>query len=131
MVSDPIADMLARIKNGFLVEKDQIKAPYSKIKEAIAKIMVKADFLTKVEKKKIDKTKTQLILILKYNQGVPAVTDIKRISKPGVRHYSDYKKLPRPIFGSGITIISTNKGLMTNSEAIKKKLGGELICQIK
>jgi small subunit ribosomal protein S8 len=130
VLSDPIADMLSSVKNGFLVKKDQIKVPYSKIKEQMAKIMVRCGFLTKLEKERIDKVKSRLVLTLKYENGQPVVTNLKRISKPGVRFYTVYKKLPRPVFGSGITIVSTSKGLMTNTEAIKKKLGGELICKI-
>lgn len=131
MISDPIADMLSSLKNGFLIKKDQVKVPYSKIKEQIAKIMVNMGFLAKLSKEKINKAKSQLVLTLKYEQGEPSVRDVKRISKPGVRCYVAYKKIPRPKFGSGIFIVSTSKGLMTNKEAIKKKLGGELLCQIK
>lgn len=137
MISDPIADMLTRIKNGFLVHKNQVKMPYSKIKEQIAKIMIRSGFLTKMENfsgemvnGRKNPAKKELILTLKYKDKQSVITNIKRISKPGVHYYVGCKKLPRPTFGSGITIISTSKGLMTNAEAIKAKLGGELICKI-
>jgi len=130
MLSDPIADMLTRIRNASMVAKKEVVIPYSKLKEMTAKVLVKEGYLKKTENAKLkikNKENKFLICELRYKKGKPAITKIKRLSRPGVRFYSPFNKLPR---GLGITIVSTSKGLMTNREAKKKKLGGELICRV-
>lgn len=128
MISDPIGDMLTRIKNGYLAKNAVVEVPYSKIKEEIAKILVKEKFLKnyQVRENKFKK----LVLELKYQNGKPAVEGVKRVSKPGVRIYASADKIPLPKFGLGITLVSTSKGIMSHKEARKKKLGGEVIGQI-
>lgn len=131
MLSDPIADFLARIKNGYLSKKKEIAVPYSKFKENLAKILVEEGYLINSKKQKVKSKKhDKLILTLKYEGKKPILTDVQRISKPGLRIYVDKTKIPRVLGGLGITIVSTPKGLMTDSEARKKGLGGEVICKV-
>lgn len=127
-MSDPIADLLIRIKNGYMARKSQVGAPWSKILEKIAQILVAHGYLDGYEVQK-DKFKT-LVLTLKYTEGGPGLTNVNRVSKPGVRHYVKAANI-RPVLGDlGIAIISTPEGLMTNKEAKKKRLGGEIVCEI-
>lgn len=128
-MTDPIADMLNRIKNAQKVGHETAEMPSSKIKLEIAKILEKEGFLEKVDKKRV-KDRHILVLKLKYQQGVPAIADLRRLSKPGRRLYvgaSDIKSVKQ---GYGIALISTSRGLMTDKEAKKKKLGGEVLCEI-
>lgn len=140
MLSDPLADMLARIKNAYLARHQRAKIPYSKIKEQIGKILVKEGYLEKLkinpaarlpdgqaggEKLKIK----QIVINLKYKDGQPAMSNFKRISKPGVRIYKKSKKIPYPP-SLGVTLVSTPQGIMTGQQARKKKIGGEIICQV-
>lgn len=129
-MSDPVADMLTRIRNGYLVRKKTVEVPYSRIIQRIAKILVEEKFMAKAVvqgKKTVEK---KIVLHLKYKGKEPAVTGIKRISKPGLRVYAKTKKIPTVREGFGVTIVSTPAGLMTNREAKKKNLGGEIICQV-
>jgi small subunit ribosomal protein S8 len=128
VVNDPIGDMLIRIKNGYLARKDVVEVPYSKMKEEIAKILVKEGYLKKF---KIENLKFKILkLELKYEGKRPAIEGVKRISKPGVRIYAKAGEIPKVKYGFGITIVSTSKGIMTDREAKKKNLGGEVICQV-
>jgi len=131
MIGDPIGDMLIRIKNGYLARKDMVEVPYSKVKEEIAKLLVKEGYLRNV-KSQISNLKSGRILniVLKYEGKRPSVEGVKRISKPGVRIYAKAGEIPRVKYGFGITIISTSKGIMADKEARKKNLGGEVICQV-
>jgi len=130
VVTDPVADFIIRIKNGYLVRKKLIEIPWSKMKEKMAEMLVKEGFLKNAQvKSEKGKFKT-LELELKYEGKKPALTEVKRISKPGVRIYAKVNKIPRVRLGVGITIISTPQGLMTDKEARKNHQGGELICQI-
>lgn len=129
-MTDSIADMLARIRNGYLARKRKIVLPYSKIKEEIAKIMVKEGYLEKLEKRKTRDERRSLELTLKYEGKKPAITEIKRVSKPGVRIYQKVKQFKSVNYGLGIQIISTPVGVMTDKQARKKNLGGEVICKM-
>jgi len=131
VVNDPIGDMLIRIKNGYLARKDVVEVPYSRMKEEIAKILAKEGYLRNV-KSQMSNVKTGKILRieLKYEGKRPAIEEVKRISKPGVRIYARAGEIPRVKYGFGITIVSTSKGIMTDKEAKKKNLGGEVICQV-
>jgi len=130
MYSDPIGDMLARIKNAYLAKKKTVEIPYSKMKETIAQILVKHNFMADYQVNKQDKTKRVLILTLKYDKEEPAISNIKRISKPSCRLYNRKEKLPYVLSGYGIGIVSTSQGIMTANEARKKGLGGEIICKV-
>lgn len=128
-MTDPIADFIIRIKNAFLSRRENVVLPYSKIKKALAEILVSEGYLESVE---VDESGTfsQLKLILKYVDDVPAINDVKRLSKPGRRLYASSAEIPRALGGYGITIVSTSKGVMTDKDAKKHNLGGELLCQI-
>lgn len=129
-MSDPIADILTRIRNGYLVKKKTVEAPYSQMIHQIAKVLVKEKFLAKIEIQGKKPAEKKIVLHLKYKGKEPALTGIKRISKPGLRVYTKAKKIPAVRLGFGVTIVSTPAGLMTDREARKKKLGGEIICQV-
>jgi len=130
MITDSISDMIARIKNGLRVQKKQITIPHSKLKENIAKILVKEGFIKNC--KKIKRQKKQFLqLFLKYkDQETPAISEIKRISRPGRRFYVGQKEMIRLTKGFGFLILSTPKGVMTDKGAKKVGVGGEVICRI-
>ena len=128
-MTDPIADMLNRIRNAQAVLKETVDIPLSNLRYEVAKILEKGGFVARVEKKG-KKTKKVIEITLKYNEKVPAISGLKRISKPGQRIYKRAKELKPVKGGYGIAIISTSKGLMTNKGARKQKLGGEVICEI-
>ena len=128
-MTDPIADMLNIIRNGQMAGKAEVLVPLSGIKFGIAQILEKNKFIDKVEKK--GKKTTKLIaLSLRYDDKIPAISGLKRISKPGQRIYLAFNEIKRVRGGYGIAIVSTSKGLMTGSEARKNKLGGEVICEV-
>ena len=129
MITDPISDMLTRIRNGAMVKKHQVVLPSSKIKFAIAKILEKEGYVASVAENVQGVMKT-LTIGLKYENGMSAIHNIKRVSKPGNRVYSKNTDLPIVLSNLGIAIVSTPNGLMTNKEAKKRKLGGELICEV-
>ncbi len=136
-MTDPIADMLTRIRNACAVKKHEVVLPMSKIKYEIAKILKAEGWIYDVEVKKVKSEKNkasvfdQLAIVLKYKKsGRPALTHIKRISKPGLRIYAKKNELPKVLNNLGIAIISTPQGLMTNKQARRQGLGGEVICEI-
>lgn len=135
-MTDPIADMLTRIRNASSVRKPEVVLPMSKIKHEIAKILEKGGWVGKVEVVKSQGAKNgskifdELKIELKYNNKESVIKSLKRISKPGLRVYADKDKLPRVLNNLGIAIISTSQGLMTNREARLKKIGGEVLCEI-
>ena len=129
MLTDPIADMLTRIRNANAVKNEKVSMPSSKLKVAIAKILKDegyiADCVVSGDKKKT------LTLTLKYlANGEGVITDLKEISKPGLRVYAEVIDLPRVLNGLGIAIISTSKGLLTDKEARKASVGGEVIAYV-
>lgn len=128
-MTDPITDMLNRIRNAQAVSHQTVDIPFSKLKAEIAKILGEEKFLTKVDIKRIKKEKI-LKLSLKYDQEKGVISGLKRISRPGQRIYSDFKGIKKIKKKSGIVILSTSKGLMTDKEARRKKLGGEVLCEI-
>lgn len=128
MMTDPIADMLTRIRNAYLVHKKEAIFPYSKIKKSIAEILVREGYLGKMDLT-TDKM-PQIVVILKYDSGRPAVNNLKRISKPGARRYIKSSEINRVLNGFGIAILSTPLGMLTGAEAKAAKVGGELICEV-
>ncbi|MFP3037480.1 MAG: 30S ribosomal protein S8 [Candidatus Karelsulcia muelleri] len=129
MITDPIADCLTRIRNGYLSNNMIVEMQYSKIKKDIINILYNQGLISsyKIERRK--KEKFVIKVAIKYNKYT-GTSVIKRISKPSLRQYCKYKKIPRVINGLGIAILSTSKGIMTDKIARKKKLGGEIICFI-
>jgi small subunit ribosomal protein S8 len=130
-MSDPIADMLTRIRNANTAKHDTVDVPASKIKVAIADILVKEGFVSGY--KMVDVGNFQDIQItLKYgkDKNVKAITGLKRISKPGLRVYASKEELPRVLGGLGVAIISTNKGIITDKEARQLNVGGEVLAYV-
>ncbi len=126
---DPISDLLNRIKNAQRAGQEETEIPFSKVKFELAKILAKEGFLESLEKKG-QKGKERILVRLKYNQGTGAIQEIKRISRPGQRIYKGNKEIKSVRQGYGVSIISTSRGLMTDKEARKNKLGGEVFCEI-
>lgn len=139
-MTDPIADMLSRIRNASMVRKNEVVLPMSKTKFNIAQIMEKEGWIQKAEVVKggLNNNESQkgskfdqIKIVLKYKKsGKSVISSIKRISKPGLKVYTGYKELPVVLNGFGIAIISTPKGLLTNKNAKLQKIGGEVICEI-
>jgi small subunit ribosomal protein S8 len=121
--------MLTQIRNTQAVGHSTLDIPFSNLKYEIAKILVKEGLIEKVERKG-KKSKKSIKITLKYQDGVPVISGLKRISKPGQRIYLDFHKIKKVKGGYGIAIISTSKGLMTDKEARKQKIGGEVLCEI-
>lgn len=129
MTTDPISDMLTRIRNAQAVKKLEVVLPFSKIKFHIAKILEKEGYVQSVEVN--EQAKFQVLkIVLKYQNKRPGIQSIDRVSKPGRRVYAKSGNLPYVLAGLGIAIISTPNGLMTNREAHARRLGGEVICEI-
>ena len=128
-MQDPIADMINRLANAQAVKKETVEVPFSQIKYAIAKILEEKGFVKNVEFKG-KRTKKIIEISLLYPNGIPRITGVKRISKPGQRVYAPFQGVRRIRSGWGIAIISTSKGLMTDREAQKEKVGGEILCEI-
>ena len=127
-MTDPIADLLTRVRNALMRDKATVNAPYSKLKHELAKLLVKEGFLTGV--KKVKKDFDELEITLKYFEDKPVIKEIVRESKPGLRKYSSYKDIKPHKGGLGIKVLTTSEGLMTDKEAIKKQMGGEVICRV-
>ena len=129
-MTDPIADLIVRIKNAIMVSYDKVEVPSSKIKINIVKILKFEGYIRNYKIIK-DSTQDTIVIYLKYNEDKSSVIkDLKRISKPSCRVYARYKKIPRVLNGFGINIISTSKGLLTDREARKMGIGGEIICSV-
>ncbi len=129
MVNDPIGDMLIQIKNAALAKNTTIVLPYSKLKKALADILLQEGYIGSAEKVGAD-PKANLKIGVKYEDGASVITDVKRISKPGLRRYVPHDEIPTVVGGMGIAILSTPRGLLTGKDAKKQGIGGELLCKI-
>ena len=130
MYADPIADMLTRIRNANALRYEEVSMPSSKIKEGIAQILKNEGFITDFAVNEEEGKKT-LNITLKYGPtGDRVITDLKRISKPGLRRYAEADKIPSVLKGLGIAIVSTPNGLLTDKQARKAHVGGEVICYV-
>ena len=128
--SDPIADMLTRIRNALMVGRESVTAPSSKMKVAIAKILKEEGFISDYELVQ-SSPQDQLRVQLRYHdKNEPVINGLKRISKPGLRIYVEKREIPRFYDGRGLSIISTSQGLMTGQEAWRRGIGGELLCYV-
>ena len=127
-LSDPIGDMLARIKNAQVRNHRKVSLPSSKFKTKIADVLKSEGYI--IDYKINDEKKPSIEINLKYNSGNPVINTIERISKPGRRIFSSANSLPKINNGLGIAIVSTPQGVMTDVDARKKKLGGEIICKV-
>ncbi len=128
-LTDPIADFLIRLKNASRAGNDSFRAPHSKMKAEISRILKEEGYIWNYEVDTSGKF-PELVVKTKYVDGVPALTDLKRISKCGRRKYSGSQEIPRVLNGMGISILSTSKGLMTGHAAKKEKVGGEILAFI-
>ena len=128
-LSDPIGDMLARLKNSQKRNHKKIELPSSKFKMKIAEILKSEGYIVDYEVKS-EQNKSNLEISLKYSSGSPVISSIERVSKPGRRIFYSAESLPRVNNGLGIAIISTPKGVMTDIDARKQKVGGEIICKV-
>ncbi|MFC1650347.1 30S ribosomal protein S8 [Candidatus Latescibacterota bacterium] len=129
-MTDPIADMLTRIRNGSKAEKKWVDIPASKLKRELARILANEHFIEKFSSVE-NETQGELRVYLKYDEKeMPIIKGIKRVSRPGLRRYSQADKLPRVLNGLGIAVISTSKGVMTDRDARKNGVGGEVICYV-
>lgn len=126
-MTDPIADMLTRIRNGQMAEKLGVSMPSSKIKEAIAKVLLDEGYIENFAVRK-DGAKAELDIALKYYAGRPVIERLERVSRPGLRIYRGMQDLPKVMNGLGIAIVSTPKGVMTDRKARSVNVGGEVIC---
>ncbi|TSC93383.1 MAG: small subunit ribosomal protein S8 [Candidatus Berkelbacteria bacterium Licking1014_7] len=127
MTQDPISNMLVSIKNGYSQNKANVSTPFSKIKIEILRVLKKTNYIKDF---KYNEIKRSIQIDLKYFDDFPAINLIKRISKPSRRAYSQAKNIPRPRLGYGIIVMSTPEGVMTHQTAKKKRLGGEIICEV-
>ena len=130
MNTDPIADMLTRIRNANMVSHADVEMPASKLKLELAKLLKSEGYITDFEEKQNGKFKT-LRVVLKYDAtNKPVIANLKRVSKPGLRVYLKSKHLPKILDGAGVAIVSTSKGLLTDRKARKEKIGGEVLCYV-
>jgi small subunit ribosomal protein S8 len=133
MLTDPIADMLTRIRNGALARHDRIEVPASKLKFAVAQILKSEGYITDVQEpdQAEDKNKKKITIVLKYGRDRQSAIDgVRRISRPGRRVYVRHDRIPRVFSGLGISILSTSRGLVSDRDARRLKLGGELLCEV-
>jgi small subunit ribosomal protein S8 len=129
-MTDPIADMLTRVRNASVARHREVVLPASRVKTEIARILVEEGFIASFEAR-VDDGHDHLVLILKYVEGrTPVVTGLKRISKPGLRVYARKTEIPRVLGGLGVAILSTSHGIMTGQQARKLNLGGEVLCYV-
>ena len=129
-MSDPLGDMLARIKNGQHAKKSEIRCPASKAKASVLDVLTREGYIRGYSKVDIGSNKTELNIELKYDENVPVIQMLKRVSKPGRRVYSAVKDIPRTNNGLGVTVVSTPKGVMADYEARQNNVGGEVLCQV-
>jgi len=129
MMTDPIADMLTRIRNASMAHKKEVIVAYSKIKLAIASILVREGYLLSMEEDKKD-SHAYLVIKLKYDGGDSVIHSLKRVSKPGHRIYVKKENIGRVLSGFGVAILSTPRGVLSDHEAKKAQVGGELLCEV-
>lgn len=129
-VTDPIADMLTRVRNAQMVGKPSVRMPASRVKLAIARVLEAEGYVATVSEDQVSEFKRDLVIELKYHRGRPVIERIARVSRPGLKNYRGKDGLPRVQNGLGAAIISTSKGMMTDAQARESGLGGEVICVV-
>lgn len=128
-LTDPIADMITRMRNAILVGKESVLVPVSKIKENILKVLLDEGYIASYEREYVG-TVLNFRIILKYYLNKPVIVSLKRVSKPGCRVYRGFREIKKVRGGLGISVVSTSCGLMSNEEAMKRKLGGEILIEV-
>jgi small subunit ribosomal protein S8 len=129
-MTDPIADMLTRVRNGQAVGFKAVRMPSSKIKEAIAKVLVDEGYIERYEIEDQTGNKRELVVWLRYFEGRPVIEELHRVSRPGLRVYKNKDELPNVLGGLGVAIVSTSEGVMTDRAARRKGRGGEVLCTV-
>jgi len=129
-MTDPLGDMLTRIRNGLTSKKSLVECPMSSLKESVLKVLKKEGFIRGYTINKDNDKKPLLVIELKYFEGKPAIKEIKRASRPGLRLYSSKKDMPLNYGGLGISIVSTSQGLMSDHDARNANIGGEILCSV-
>lgn len=129
-MSDPLGDMLTRIRNGLRARKDSVAAPASRNRERVLDVLQREGFIRGYERVDIGNNKADLHIFLKYHEGDPAIQSIDRVSRPGRRIYAGVRDLPRVANGLGISIVSTPKGVLSDAEAREGNVGGEVLCTV-
>ena len=128
--TDPISDMITRIRNAQLRTLNTVKIPNSKFRSKILEVLKEEGYISNYRPSSNEKNDKFLLVDLKYNNGIPVIKEISRVSKPGRRVYSKAESIPKIQNGLGIAIVSTSKGIMTDNDARLKKIGGEIICKV-
>ena len=129
-MTDPLGDMLTRIRNGFMANKSTVSVPYSKLRANVLDILTQEGYIRGFNKKEVRTNIFEIIIELKYYEGSPVIKEISRVSRPGRRVYAGIKNLGRIYDGLGMSILSTSQGVMADHEARRKNIGGEVLCQI-
>ena len=129
-MNDPVSDFLTRLRNASQARLAECAVPHSRLKAGLAKILVDEGYVAGVSEGSDDAGHKTLVVQMKYVDGVPAITGLKRVSTPGRRLYTRYSEIPRVLNGLGISILSTSQGLMKDRDARRNKLGGELVCNV-
>ena len=129
-MTDPIADMLTRIRNGHKIKAESVLMPSSKIKINIARVLVEEGYINGYKEENLENNKENLLINLKYYEGRPVIEKIERVSRPGLRVYKPTNELPKVMGGLGILILSTSKGVMSDKQAKKQGQGGEILCVV-
>jgi len=127
-MTDPIADMLTRIRNGHKIRAESVLMPSSKIKINIARVLVEEGYINGYQEEDLENNKKNLLINLKYYEGRPVIEKIERVSRSGLRVYKPTNELPKVMGGLGILILSTSKGVMSDRQAKKQGQGGEILC---
>ena len=130
VMTDPLGDMLTRIRNGQSANKKVITCPASKLRASVLEVLQREGFIRGYKEEASSEGLPELHIELKYDQGLPMIREISRISKPGRRNYCKVKELPRYYNGLGISIVSTPRGVLSDHEARAQNVGGELLCQV-
>jgi small subunit ribosomal protein S8 len=128
--TDPISDMITRIRNAQLRTLNTVSIPNSKFRAKILDVLKEEGYISNYKPSSNEKNNKFLLVDLKYNNGIPVIKEISRVSKPGRRVYSKAESIPKIQNGLGIAIVSTSKGIMTDNDARNKKIGGEIICKV-
>ena len=129
-ITDPIADFLTRIRNGMLARHEQVTVPASRLRLELVRLLKSEGFIQKYDVVEYQ-SQGQLRITLKYGpDGEPAMSGVRRLSKPGLRVYAGWREIPRVLGGLGVTIVSTSRGVLPDREARRRRLGGEVICQV-
>lgn len=129
-MTDPVADMLTRIRNGLHARKDSVAAPDSRTRQRILDVLQREGYIRGYEREEYAPGKAELRIMLKYFEGDPAIKNIQKVSKPGRRVYSSVRNLPRVANGLGILIVSTPNGVLSDAEARDQNVGGEVLCTV-